>query len=154
MTTPQQILDHVKQFITSVGVDPATCWNEQNKAYYIFKGSAKLEIFVSSHPNQDGSSRNFLRIFSGLMKVPANADARFYRRLLEISDGSLGVKLTVMSNPNPDNDWVYATYERDIKGLDYDETITCISDMGLWADHLDDTLKNEFGGGSGPARPV
>lgn len=154
MPTPQQVLDHVKQFIQSVGVDPATCWNEQNKAYYIFKGSAKLEIFVSSHPNADGTSRDFLRIFSGLMKVPAAADAKFYRRLLEIGDQSLGVKLTVMPNAKPDNDWVYATYERDTNGLDYNETVTCISDMGLWADHLDDLLKNEFGGGNDPARPV
>ncbi|MBC8173133.1 MAG: YbjN domain-containing protein [Chitinophagales bacterium] len=153
MPTPQEILDNVKQFIQSVGVDPATCWNEQNKAYYVYKGSAKLEIFVSSHPNQDGSSRDFLRIFSGLMKVPASADAKFYRRLLEIGDQSLGVKLTVMSNATPDNDWVYATYERDTHGLDYNETVTCIADMGLWADNLDDKLKNEFGGGPGPARP-
>lgn len=153
MPTPQEVLDYVKQFITSVGVDPATCWNEQNKAYYVYKGSAKLEVFVSNHPNQDGTSRNFLRIFSGLMKVPANADAKFYRRCMEISDQSLGVKLTVVPNAQPDNDWVYATYERDINGLDYNETVTCMSDMGLWADWLDDQLKTEFGTPENPSQP-
>ena len=154
MSNPQQILDHVKQFIQSVGVDPATCWNEQNKAYYIYKGSAKLEIFVSSHPQNDGTTRHYLRIFSVLMKVPATNKEYFYRRCMEISDQSLGVKLTVVPNAAPDNDWVYATYERDINGIDYNETITCVNDMGLWADWLDDQLKTEFGGGAGPAGPA
>lgn len=144
MASPQQVLDHVKNFIASVGIDPATCWHEENKAYYIYKGSARIEIFVSSHTQQDGSTRNFLRIFSGLMKVPQSNRERFYRRCLEVSDQSLGVKLTVRPDATPDNDWLYATYERDISGLDYDETKTCIEDMGLWSDWLDDTLQKEF----------
>ena len=153
MSTPQQILDNVKNFIQSVGVDPTTCWNEQNKAYYVFKGSAKLEIFVSSHPQNDGITRHYLRIFSGIAKVPATDKERFYRRCLEVSDQSLGVKLTAMPNADPTNDWIYATYERDIAGMDYNETVTCINDMGLWADWLDDQFKNEFGGGSNPSAP-
>lgn len=153
MTTPQQVLDYVKQFIQSVGVDPAQCWNEQNKAYYIYKGSARVEVFVSSHPNNDGTTRHYLRVFSGLMKVPATNKEKFYRRCLEITDQSLGVKLTVMPNANPDNDWVYATYERDIEGMEYAECVTCISDLGLWADWLDDQLKTEFGTPENPSQP-
>lgn len=153
MNTPEIILGYVKQFIQSVGVDPATCWNEQNRAYYIFKGSAKIEIFVSSHPESNGTTRHYLRIFSGLMRVPENNKERFYRRCLEVSDQSLGVKLTLVPNAAPDNDWLYATYERDINGMDYNETVTCINDMGLWADWLDDTLKNEFGTGTTPGQP-
>jgi hypothetical protein len=153
MNTPEIILNYVKQFIQSVGVDPATCWNEQNRAYYIYKGSAKIEIFVSSHPESNGTTRHYLRIFSGLMRVPENNKERFYRRCLEVSDQSLGVKLTLVPNAAPDNDWLYATYERDISGMDYNETVTCINDMGLWADWLDDTLKNEFGMGAIPGQP-
>ena len=153
MVTPQQVLDYVKQFIQSVGVDPATCWNEQNKAYYIYKGSAKLEIFVSSHTNTDGSVRNFLRIFSGIIKVPDTNKEHFYRRMLEISDQSLGLKMTAVTNATPENDWIYATYERDITGIDYDEVVTCLSDMGLWADYLDDQLKAEFGTPVNPSQP-
>lgn len=153
MNTPEVILGYVRQFIQSVGVDPATCWNEQNRAYYIFKGSAKIEIFVSSHPESNGTTRHYLRIFSGLMRVPENNKERFYRRCLEVSDQSLGVKLTLVPNAAPDNDWLYATYERDINGMDYNETVTCINDMGLWADWLDDTLKNEFGTGTAPGQP-
>lgn len=144
MASPQQVLDYVREFISSVGIDPATCWNEQNQAFYLYKGSARIELFVSSHAQSDGSTRHFLRIFSGLMLVPSANREKFYRRCLEISDQSLGVKLTVRPGAPPDNDWLYATYERDIKGIDLDETITCIEDMGLWADWLDDTLQKEF----------
>ena len=59
MNTPEQVLGYVKQFIESVGVDPSTCWNEQNKAYYIYKGSARIEIFVSSHPENNGTTRHY-----------------------------------------------------------------------------------------------
>ncbi len=144
MASPQQVLDYVREFISSVGIDPATCWNEQNQAFYLYKGSARIELFVSSHAQSDGSTRHFLRIFSGLMLVPSANREKFYRRCLEISDQSLGVKLTVRPGAPPDNDWLYATYERDIRGIDLDETITCIEDMGLWADWLDDTLQKEF----------
>ena len=89
------------------------------------------------------------------MKVPETNKERFYRRCLEVSDQSLGVKLTLVPNAAPDNDWLYATYERDIQGIDYNETVTCINDMGLWADWLDDQLKSEFGeGGSGSPTDV
>ncbi|MEM7103557.1 MAG: YbjN domain-containing protein [Bacteroidota bacterium] len=149
MVTPEQVLQFVAQFIQSVGVDPTTCWNEEKKAYYVTKGSARIEVFISNHPMKDGSIRHYLRIFSGMMKVPHANRERFYRRLLELNDQSLGVKLTVMPNAQPDNDWVYATFERDIKGIDYNETATCIADLGYWADMFDDQLKNEFGGGGG-----
>lgn len=144
MSSPQQVLDYIKEFISSVGIDPATCWNEQNQAYYIYKGSARIELFISSHPQQNGPTRHFLRIFSGLMLVPAANREKFYRRCLEVSDQSLGVKLTLRPDATPDNDWLYATYERDISGIDFDETKTCIEDMALWSDWLDDTLQKEF----------
>ncbi|HET8962467.1 MAG TPA: YbjN domain-containing protein [Chitinophagales bacterium] len=144
MSNPQQVLDYVKEFIKGVGIDPATCWNAQNQAYYLYKGSARIELFISSHAQPDGSTRHFLRIFSGLMLVPTANREKFYRRCLEVSDQSLGVKLTVRPDATPDNDWLYATYERDISGMDFDETKTCIEDMALWSDWLDDTLQKEF----------
>ena len=140
MATIDEATGFIRQFITSVGVDPATCYNEQNKAWYLNKGSASIEIFLSSHPQPNGTTRNFLRVFSPIMQIPADNREHFYRRLLELNDQSLGVKFTIM----PSSDKVYTTFERDIDGLDATETATCISDLGLWSDYLDDILKNEF----------
>jgi hypothetical protein len=54
-----------------------------------------------------------------------------------MNDVNLGVKLTLSKESNK----VYATYERDILGMDYGELATCIADLEWWADKLDDELK-------------
>ena len=49
----------------------------------------------------------------------------------------------------PETDKIYATYERDIQGIDYKidykEVKTCIADLEWWADELDDLLKEKLG---------
>jgi hypothetical protein len=57
-----------------------------------------------------------------------------------MNDKNLGVKLTLMKGTNK----VYATYERDILGMDYSELSTCIADLEWWADKLDDELKSPY----------
>lgn len=57
-----------------------------------------------------------------------------------MNDTYLGVKLTIM----PETDDIYATYERDIQGLDYEELKTCVLDLEWWADFLDDELAKNF----------
>jgi hypothetical protein len=141
MTTIEDAHGFIRQFITSLGVDPTACFNEQSKAYYLTRGSASIEIFVSSHPQQDGTTRNFLRVFSQVATVPADNRELFYHRILELCDQSLGLKLTIQ----PGTDKVYATFERDITGIDANETATCIADLGSWADYFDDIIKKEFG---------
>ena len=140
MATIDEVHGYIRQFITSVGVDPNTCFNADSKAYYLKKGTACIEIFISSHPQNDNTTRNYLRIFSQVFRVPNDNKEALYRRLLELSDQSLGVKLTIQ----PGTDKVYATFERDINGLDANETATCINDLGLWADYFDDQLTKEF----------
>src|SRR4030095_8303074 len=140
MATIDEVHGYIRQFIISVGVDINSSYNAQNNAYYLKLGSASIEIFVSSHPQPNGTTRNFLRIFSPLMEVPSSNLETFYRRLLELNDTSLGVKLSIM----PGTQKVYGTFARDIEGVDTTETATCINDMGLWSDYLDDVLKNEF----------
>jgi hypothetical protein len=46
----------------------------------------------------------------------------------------------------PNSDQVYATFERDINGIDFDELATIIADLEWWADKLDDELAAEFSG--------
>jgi hypothetical protein len=45
----------------------------------------------------------------------------------------------------PETDKIYATYERDIQGIDYKEVKTCITDLEWWSDELDDLLKEKLG---------
>jgi hypothetical protein len=82
----------------------------------------------------------FLRVFSPLMEVPMDRERDFYRHLLELNDTKLGVKLSVM----PGSNLVFATTERNIVGMDYEELSTCVGDLEWWADTLDDELKAKF----------
>jgi hypothetical protein len=140
MTDEERTDGYIRQFIVSVGVDPLACYDPSAKAYYLTKGTARLEVYVYTDKSSAETPRHYLRIFSHVANVPPQDRERFYLRLLELNDSSLGVKLTVM----PQSQKVYATYERDIAGISARETATCITDMGLWADYLDDILAKEF----------
>jgi hypothetical protein len=140
MTDEEKADGFIRQFIVSVGVDPVACYDPSTKAYYLTKGTVRLEVYVYTDKGSGETPRRYLRIFSHIANVPTKDKESFYLRLLELNDSSLGVKLTVM----PNSQKVYATFERDIAGISAQETATCITDMGLWADYLDDVLAKEF----------
>jgi AAA+ ATPase superfamily predicted ATPase len=140
--TKEQVEDMVNQYVRSVGLTVEGTYNTERKAWYWTIGSAKIEVFVQPVPMKDGTLRYFLRIFSPLMQINKANELVFYRHLLELNDSKLGVKLSVM----PGTDTVYATYERDIRGIDFEEVKTCIADLEWWADTLDDQLKDQFQG--------
>jgi hypothetical protein len=130
----------INRFIAEIGLTEAETFNAERKAWYWKKGTANIEVFVQG-VDVGSTKRYFLRVFSPVVKVPQSSAMPFYRRLLELNDTSLGVKLSVLSN----SDQVYATYERDVKGMDYDEMANTIADVEWWADHFDDLLMREFG---------
>jgi hypothetical protein len=75
------------------------------------------------------------------MEVPTtNQLIGFYRRLLELNEEKFGIKFTLIPNTTK----VWAAFERDIKGIDFNELSTFISDFEHWADTLDDQLKDQF----------
>ena len=137
----------IERYIVSVGLDKTKCYDAMKNTWNWRIGSASIQVFVQSVPLSSGAIRYYLRIFSPLMEIPSVNETYFYRYLLELNDSKLGVKLSVLGN------WVYATYERDVVGMDYDELSTCIADLEWWADTLDDQLKQKFSHVSGD-RPI
>ncbi|GAB3951275.1 hypothetical protein GCM10028805_31070 [Spirosoma harenae] len=135
-----RVTNMIQCYVESVGLSREQTYNPTNKNWLWKKGSASIEVFIETIMFQSGSRRDYLRICSPLMAIPANNLLNFYRHLLELNDLKLGVKLGIMPNSNK----VFATYERDIRGMDYQELTTCISDLELWADELDDKLKAQF----------
>ena len=129
------------RYLQEIQLNPETVFNKNNNAWYWTRGSASIEVYVESIEIGSGRMRYYLRVFSKLVKVPPNAGTAFYRRLLEINDKSLGVKLSLL----PATDTIFATFERDIKGMDYDEMADTIADLEWWADNLDDKIMQEFG---------
>ncbi len=132
----------IDAYVAEIGLSKEQTYNAEKRAWYWVKGSARIEVFIQEI-NFDTHARYYLRIFSPIIKTPAHNPEFFYRKLLELNDSKLGVKLTLL----PGSDQVYATFERDIKGIDYEELATCIADLEWWADELDDELAAQFAGG-------
>ena len=139
-TTKDDVYRMIEQYVNEIGLSKSETYNEQANAYYWYRGSALIEVFVQDVPVSDGI-RSFLRVFSFLGNVPSSNKEKVYLNLLELNDRYLGVKLTIM----PETDKIYATYERDIQGIDYEELKTHIADLEWWADELDDYLEKELG---------
>jgi len=139
MSLIPQVTEMVHKYAQSVGLTKEQCFNPSNNTWHWKMGSAPIEILFNKIEIKPGQFREYLRVFSPLLEVPKANECVLYKHLLTLNDNYLGVKLTVSSN-----NWVYATYERDLIGMDYEETKTCISDLELWADHLDDILKDQF----------
>jgi hypothetical protein len=143
LKTDEEKISSVKEmidtYIQSIGLKKSEIYDSNKKAWRWKVGSATLDVFIQDVKTESGT-RTYLRIFSGLMQIPERNQAEFYKSLLQMNDSSLGVKLTKM----PDSDWIYATFERDIRGMDYSELATCIADMEYWVDKLDDELKTAF----------
>ncbi len=135
----KRVTEMIHCYVESVGLTRQV-YNPELKNWRWKTGSASIEILITVLNFANGSRRDYLRIFSPLMDVPTNNLLSFYRHLLELNDSKLGVKLSIM----PNSQKVYATYERDIKGMDFNELRTCIVDLEYWADKFDDELKAQF----------
>jgi hypothetical protein len=142
MTTPEMVKVYVNQLCAEIGVNADSIYNAQTQAWYFTRGSANLEVFLNSYTTSQNKVRTFVRVFSPLCKLPTDQQTLF-----EISKGSLdanaqymGIKIGSIAG----KDYLYAIAERDIEGMDYKEFVTLISDLGYWADQLDDYLKQRF----------
>jgi len=136
-----QVTEMVHCYVESVGLNRLQAYNPVNKNWLWKKGTANIEVFINRLTFADGHRRDFIKIFSPIMDMPQTTKLlEFYRRLLELNDEKLGIKLTMQKGANK----IWATFERDIKGMDYNELTTFISDFEYWADVLDDMLKEEF----------
>jgi hypothetical protein len=143
MTTIETVTAYINRLCIEAGADPEKIYSPQNKAWYFARGSSTLEVFFTSYETSDKTERIFLRCFSTIYPIPLDVTKRqeLYHVALEVNARNMGVKIGTMS----DKGYLYAIGERDIDGMDYQEFVTLVSDVGYWADHLDDLLKGRFG---------
>jgi len=143
MTTKEMVRVYVNQLCAEIGCTPESIFNAQTNSWFFNRGSASIEVFMSSYETNVQTVRTFVRCFSAIYPIPADLTkkAQLYQEALENNSNFMGVKLAVM----PDKGFVYAIAERDIDGMDYIEFKTLISDLGYWADLLDNKLTERFG---------
>ena len=143
MTTTEMVKVYVNQLCAEIGCTPESIYSAENNSWFFSRGSASLEVFMSSYETAIKTIRTFVRCFAPICPLPADAamKAQLYTEALENSASAMGLKLVIL----PNKGFLYAVAERDIDGMDYIEFKTMISDLGYWADQLDNVLSARFG---------
>ena len=143
MTTAAMVQVYITQLCTEIGCTPESIYNKESNSWFFSRGSASVEVFLSSYETAVKTVRTFIRCFAPVCAIPANEPrkAQLYQEALQNNVGFMGVKLGVM----PDKGYMYAIAERDIDGMDYEEFKSVISDLGYWADQMDNSLSQRFG---------
>ena len=134
---------YVNQLCAEIGCTPESIYNKESNSWFFSRGSASVEVFMSSYETVVKTVRTFVRCFSPVYPIPVDTmkKIQLYEEALQNNTKFMGVKLSIM----PEKGYMYAIAERDIEGMDYLEFKTLISDLGYWADQMDDVLKERFG---------
>ena len=126
-----------------MGTTAAAIFNQQTNAWYFTRGSATIEVFLSMYETPQKTQRTFIRCFAPLIAIPVDAANKLdlYQGALEANARYMGMKISSLI----DKGLLCAIAERDIEGMEYQEMVTLIVDVGYWADELDDFLRKQFG---------
>jgi len=143
MTTKEMVKVYVNQLCSEIGCTADSIYNKESNSWFFTRGSISIEIFMTSYETAVKTVRTFVRCFSPIFPIPADAlkKAQLYEEAMQNNTNFMGVKLSII----PSKGFVYAVAERDIDGMDYTEFTTLISDLGYWADQMDDALVQRFG---------
>jgi len=143
MTTKEMVKVYVNQLCSEIGCTADSIYNAQTNSWFFVRGSVSVEIFMTSYETAVKTVRTFVRCFSPIFPIPTDSlkKAQLYEEAMQNNTSFMGVKLSII----PSKGYVYAVAERDIDGMDYTEFTTLISDLGYWADQMDDALIQRFG---------
>ncbi len=125
----------VEEAISKLGIDPATTRGPQPGQWNLKRGSASLSIDIFQIPP---SGKAFFGISSPIMRAPETGTEGFYRYLLELNQGMIGVGFSLIKEN------VLLRSSRMLEGLDAQEAFQMISQIGLLADHFDDKLRENY----------
>lgn len=143
MTTNEMVKVYIGQLCAEIGCTPESIYSKESNSWFFTRGSATVEVFLSSYETVVKTVRTFIRCFSPVFAIPADNNKKIdlYQQALVNNTRFMGVKLAII----PEKGFIYAVAERDIDGMGYTEFKTLISDLGYWADQLDDMLHQHFG---------
>ena len=143
MTTSEMVKVYINQLCSEIGCTPESIYSAENNSWSFTRGSVYVEVFLSSYETNVKTVRTFIRCFSPIYAIPTDTlkKAQLFEEALQNNTNCMGVKLSII----PSKGYVYAVAERDIDGMDYTEFTTMLSDLGYWADQMDDALRLRFG---------
>jgi hypothetical protein len=142
MNPAERITLYLQRLCTDMGVEEKNVYNTKTRAWYFAQGSSTIEVFLTTQKNFQQQPQTFIRCMAALCEIPNDIKKQFelYKTALAINGTYLGYKISA----DEQRGFVCIIAERNISGMDYEEMITLISDLGHWADKLDNFMKDQF----------
>lgn len=142
MTITERVTGYIHRLCSEMDIEADSIYNAKTNAWYFTLGSSTIEVFLTTQKNLQQQSQTFIRCMAPLCEIPKGLPQQLnlYRTVLAINGTYLGYKISA----DEERGLVCIIAERNISGMDYDEMITLINDLGSWADKLDGFLKDEF----------
>ncbi|MGK2861976.1 MAG: YbjN domain-containing protein [Chitinophagaceae bacterium] len=139
MSTIEFARAYISRLCRDIGTTADAIYNEKTSAWYFTRGSSTIEVFLTTIETGSNIKRTFIRCIAPIMDIPGDEKKKLsiFQKALELNNRHMGIKLC----SNTEMGLLCAVTERDIEGMDYDEFINLITDIGFWADHLDDSFK-------------
>lgn len=143
MSTVEFVQAYIHRLCRAIGADANAIYNKKTSAWYFSGGVSTIEVFLTTVEGNEETGRIFLRCIAPVHTFSSNPVEQFeiFQQALELNTKHMGIKLSII----PDKRLLCVIAERDIEGMDYGEFVTLISDIGYWADHFDNYVRNHFG---------
>lgn len=126
----------IDNVLTALGLNPSEARLAETFTWQFQRGTALIEMRLI----QEDGGGTFFQISAPIMHLPHDNVLFLYRRLLELNMQLVGAAFAIY------RDVVYLVDERPVPGLDDDEAHAMINTVAGFADQLDDSLVEEFGG--------
>ena len=143
MSTIEFVKAYINRLCKDIGTSAGAIYNPKTTAWYFSRGSSTIEVFLTGLETDEKTERTFIRCIAPVLIIPEDAQKKLavFQKALELNTRHMGIKLSLI----PEKGLICVIAERDIEGMDYDEFISLINDIGYWADQLDDYLAGHFG---------
>jgi hypothetical protein len=142
MTTAETVTNYLLRLCVEMNIDPQTIFNKKTGAWYFAQGSSTIEVFLTTQKNLQHQPQTFIRCMAPLCEIPRDITKQFnlYKTALAINATYLGYKISA----DEARGLVCIISERNIEGMEFEEMVILINDLGTWADKLDDFMTDEF----------
>lgn len=127
----------IEECIRYVGLDPEECWDADREQWTFYKGSAMLNVYIFPIERESGAEY-YISFESPIMDLPSDNREQFFERLLRENAQRIAVKFSIR------DERIVCETNRELDGIDFDETLRCMFRVAEVADALDDELKELF----------
>ncbi|HTD93604.1 MAG TPA: YbjN domain-containing protein, partial [Chitinophagaceae bacterium] len=134
MTTVDTVTGYILRLCVEMNIDPQTIFNKKTGAWYFAQGSSTIEVFLTTQKNLQHQPQTFIRCMAALCEIPKDITKQFslYKTALAINATYLGYKISA----DEARGLVCIISERNIEGMDFEEMVILINDLGTWAAKL------------------